>query len=149
MKRRDMLTSLPSLGTLTLAHPASAQPECTTHARRPLAARHSHCRRHYRFCAVADRLAPGNKLTLRRQIDNEHDGRAVEVFRKDEKPGDLLRLDNAAVASLLGRGHRLQAQVLHALESARFTGSRYPLGFGWTRRPDGAATPGATTGTRR
>ncbi len=63
---------------------------------------------HRGFCALPfDALAP-----LRRQADNPHDDRAVEVFWKQQKIGYLPRSDNAAVASLLDRRQGLRAEVL-------------------------------------
>jgi hypothetical protein len=58
------------------------------------------------------RLCVGDALRLRRQPDNPHDSRAVEVFWRERKLGYLPRLDNAAAASLLDRAHTLRAEII-------------------------------------
>lgn len=113
MKRRNLLTGILSLGALGLARPA--------HSRlRPTALLLQDTRiagaAYYGFYASATLIRPGDALELRRQADNPHDERAVEVFWKQEKLGYLPRLDNAAVSSLLDRGHRLRAEVLELLD---------------------------------
>jgi hypothetical protein len=61
---------------------------------------------------VLPRLHPGDPLRLRRQPDNPHDDRAIEVFWREHKLGYLPRLDNAAAASLLDRTHTMRAEIL-------------------------------------
>lgn len=67
---------------------------------------------HYDCDAVLPRLCVGDALRLRRQPDNPHDSRAVEVFWRERKLGYLPRLDNAAAASLLDRAHTLRAEII-------------------------------------
>lgn len=113
MKRRDLLMGFLSLGALTLVRPSSAQPSSASlwlqDTRIAGAA-------YYRLDASAARIRPGDALELRRQADNSYDERAIEVLWNREKLGYLPRLDNAAAASLLDRGHRLRAEVLEMLD---------------------------------
>ncbi|WP_449426793.1 HIRAN domain-containing protein [Rhodanobacter umsongensis] len=67
---------------------------------------------YYDCLAVLPDLRPGDRLQLRRQPDNPHDPRAVEVLWHDRKLGYLPRLDNAAAASLLDRAHDLRGEIL-------------------------------------
>jgi hypothetical protein len=68
---------------------------------------------HYYDCdAVLPRLRVGDALRLRRQADNPHDERAIEVFWREHKLGYLPRLDNAAAASLTDRAHALHAEII-------------------------------------
>jgi len=61
---------------------------------------------------VLAHLRAGDALRLRRQSDNPHDERAIEVFWRNHKLGYLPRLDNAAAASLADRAHALHAEVI-------------------------------------
>lgn len=68
---------------------------------------------HYYGChAVLGHLRTGDLLQLRRQPDNPHDPRAIEVLWCEHKLGYLPRLDNAAAASLIDRSHALRAQII-------------------------------------
>lgn len=67
---------------------------------------------HYDCDAVLPRLRVGHALQLRRQPDNPHDERAIEVFWREHKLGYLPRLDNAAAASLADRTHTLHAEII-------------------------------------
>jgi hypothetical protein len=67
---------------------------------------------YYACHAVLPKLRIGDPLTLRRQPDNLHDERTIEVFWRDHKLGYLPRLDNAAAASLLDRAHALHGEVI-------------------------------------
>lgn len=78
---------------------------------------------HLKDCCIADsdyhdchtvlhRLHVGDPLTLRRQPDNPHGERAIEVFWQDHKLGYLPRLDNAASAPLLDRVHASYAEII-------------------------------------
>lgn len=67
---------------------------------------------HYACHAVLPRLRVGDIVRLRRQPDNAHDDRAIEVFWRGHKLGYLPRLDNAAAASLADRGHTLRAEII-------------------------------------
>ena len=61
---------------------------------------------------VYAQLEPGEELMLRREPDNPHDPRAIEVFWRKHKLGYLPRLDNAAAASLADRSHALHAEII-------------------------------------
>jgi hypothetical protein len=68
---------------------------------------------HYYECQRAHAwLEPGDRLDLRREPSNRHDWRAVEVYWHGLKLGYLPRRDNLAAASLLDRGHRVDAELL-------------------------------------
>jgi len=89
----------------------------------PLRARAPSHRLHLQDCRIAGshhcechkvlaHLRVGDALRLRRQSDNPHDERAIEVFWRNHKLGYLPRLDNAAAASLADRAHALHAEIL-------------------------------------
>jgi hypothetical protein len=67
---------------------------------------------HYDCRKVLAHLRVGDALRLRRQSDNPHDPRAIEVFWRKHKLGYLPRLDNAAAASLADREHALHAEII-------------------------------------
>lgn len=67
---------------------------------------------HYDYHKVLAYLRVGDALRLRRQTDNPHDQRAIEVFWRGHKLGYLPRLDNAAAASLADREHALHAEII-------------------------------------
>lgn len=60
---------------------------------------------------VWDQLAEGDPLTLSREPDNRHDGRAVRVSWRDVQLGYLPRSDNAAVAAAMDQGWRVTARI--------------------------------------
>lgn len=77
---------------------------------------------HQQDCCIADsdyhdchtvlhRPHIGDPLTLRRQPNNPHGERAIEVFWHDHKLGYPPRLDNAAAASLLNDAHASYAEI--------------------------------------
>jgi hypothetical protein len=89
----------------------------------PLRARNSTVRLHLQDCRIAGshhydchkvlaHLRVGDALRLRRQSENPHDQRAIEVFWRQHKLGYLPRLDNAAAASLADRAHALRAEII-------------------------------------
>lgn len=89
----------------------------------PLRARTSTTRLHLQDCRIAGshyydrhkvlaRMRVGDALQLRRQSENPHDERAIEVFWPEHKLGYLPCLDNAAAASLADRAHALCAQIV-------------------------------------
>lgn len=96
------------------ALPVALRAEGRSHARARLHLQD--CRiagsQYYAAYAVLPRLRPGDPLRLRRQPDNPHDDRAIEVFWREHKLGYLPRLDNAAAASLLDRAHLLRAEII-------------------------------------
>jgi len=59
----------------------------------------------------------GMPLQLRRESDNPHDPRAVEIWAGGHKLGYLPRLDNCAVSQLLDAGHRLHTQIVALRDS--------------------------------
>lgn len=63
------------------------------------------------------RLAVGDSLELVRAPRNPHDDRAVEVWRGDAMLGHVPRLDNAALAQLMDRGHPVSARITQLHES--------------------------------
>lgn len=67
---------------------------------------------YYATHTILPSLRPGDPLRLRRQPDNPHDDRAIEVFWREYKLGYLPRLDNAAAAPLLDRAHVLRAEAI-------------------------------------
>jgi hypothetical protein len=62
--------------------------------------------------AVLPHLRAGDSLRLRRQPENPHDERAIEVFWHEYKLGYLPRLDSAAAASLADRMHTPHAEII-------------------------------------
>lgn len=67
---------------------------------------------HYDAAARFDTLTIGDSVTLRRDPDNAHDRRAIEVFdAHDYKLGYVARIDNSAVARMMDAGERFDAQV--------------------------------------
>jgi hypothetical protein len=57
-------------------------------------------------------LAEGQRLTVRRQPDNRHDRKAIEVYSEPgEKLGYVPRVDNSALSALLDDGRELRARI--------------------------------------
>lgn len=57
-------------------------------------------------------LSVGAPVTLRREPDNAHDRRAIEVFDGEgRKLGYIARIDNSAVARMMDAGERFAARV--------------------------------------
>ncbi len=112
MKRRLLLSGLIGLAATPFA-PRAAEVSAKSASRR---LHLQDCRiadSHYYDCyAVLNHLQSGDPLQLRRQPQNRYDQRAIEVFWKEHKLGYLPRLDNAAAASLLDRGHVLCAEII-------------------------------------
>ncbi|HEY9110977.1 MAG TPA: HIRAN domain-containing protein [Rhodanobacteraceae bacterium] len=89
----------------------------------PVRARAPSHRLHLQDCRIAGshhcdchkvlaHLRLGDALRLRRQTDNPHDSRAIEVFWRKHKLGYLPRRDNAAAASLADRAYSLHAEII-------------------------------------
>ena len=114
MQRRRFLIhlsqALAACSALPGATHAAPQPGRTTHVHL------QDCRlagsQYYDCLAVLPDLRSGDQLQLRRQPDNLHDPRAIEVLWHDRKLGYLPRMDNAAAASLLDRAHDLCGEIL-------------------------------------
>lgn len=117
MKRRQLLTCMLGLGAVSVAGVRSARAKTPTmlwlHDTR-IAGSH-----YYRFGEVASVIRPGHRLQLRAQPENRYDQNAVEVYWQGAKLGYLPRVDNTASASLLSRGHVLEARVLEKLDPER------------------------------
>lgn len=56
-------------------------------------------------------------LTLTREQENRHDARAIRVDWQGRKLGYVPRAENATLASLMDRGHRLEARIQSLKES--------------------------------
>ncbi len=56
-------------------------------------------------------MKEGDRLTLVREPDNEHDARAVRVDWQGHKLGYLPRLENGAVAAEMDRGARVEGRI--------------------------------------
>lgn len=62
-------------------------------------------------------IQEGAALTLVREPDNRYDDRAIRVDWRGRKLGYVPRIENATLASLMDRGHRLAAEVNAKRES--------------------------------
>ena len=56
-------------------------------------------------------MREGDRLTLVREADNEHDGHAVRVEWRGQKLGYLPRAQNRAVAAALDKGEAVDARI--------------------------------------
>ncbi len=56
-------------------------------------------------------MREGDRLTLIREADNEHDGNAVRVEWRGQKLGYLPRTQNRAVAAALDNGEAVDARI--------------------------------------
>ena len=56
-------------------------------------------------------MREGDRLTLVREADNEHDGNAVRVEWRGQKLGYLPRSQNRAVATALDNGEAVDARI--------------------------------------
>ena len=63
-------------------------------------------------------IQPGAALVLAREPENRHDKRAIRIEWHGKKLGYVPRIDNAALSSLMDRGHSLLAKVNAKRESA-------------------------------
>lgn len=67
---------------------------------------------HYHIDAVADWIAPGLALSLRREPANPHDELAIEIFTTDGfKLGYVPRQRNAVLGRLMDAGKLLLAEI--------------------------------------
>jgi hypothetical protein len=114
MQRRRFLARMTQALAVIGAAPAAlqAQPNASKASRLHL----QDCRiagsQHYDCDTVLPQLRIGDALHLKRQPDNPHDPRAIEVFWRQHKLGCLPRMDNAAAASLADREHALAAEII-------------------------------------
>lgn len=60
---------------------------------------------------MIDGLEEGDRLCLVAEPDNPHDPNAVAVYWEGFKLGYVPKRDNVAVASLLARGHVVDAEI--------------------------------------
>ena len=61
-------------------------------------------------------LRVGVPLTLAREPTNAHDGDAVAVYVGSEQLGYVPQLENRAIAQMLDRGQRLQAEIIDLVD---------------------------------
>ena len=110
MHRRDLirtLCGLLGLGTLTTRRAQAAAPREIR-----LAGMHVAGTAYYDAEAAADRLRPGQRLTLRRQPENRYDALAIEVLGPEgHKLGYVPRRSNEMPAQLMDAGKRLSART--------------------------------------
>ena len=59
---------------------------------------------HYDFKNSSTQLAVGTELTLKRELTNDYDSFAVEVYFKSYKLGYLAAYENIAIANMLEQG---------------------------------------------
>ncbi len=67
---------------------------------------------YYEASTSVPTLAAGDRVMLRREPDNPHDRRAIEVLdRAGRKLGYVARIDNSAVARMMDAGERFEARI--------------------------------------
>ena len=113
MERRTFLRLFAGLLPLGLVRPGHARGTGILVQQSPLAGF-----QYYRGEALWPRLAPGQRLELRREPDNPHDPRAVRVLWRGQALGYLPRRENTAVSQMLDRGQRLETRIAALRESA-------------------------------
>lgn len=107
--RRSLLalTGLAVAAPQAMTAPAMHQPRTVRLLRCPVAGL-----AYYDYARAANALALGTPLVLRRQPDNPHDRKAIEVLTEGGiKLGYVPRADNAAVASLMDAGYAMRAEI--------------------------------------
>jgi hypothetical protein len=67
--------------------------------------------RYYAGETLWHEMREGDRLTLVRETDNEHDGNAVRVEWRGQKLGYLPRAQNRAVAAALDNGEAVDARI--------------------------------------
>lgn len=60
---------------------------------------------------VEERLEAGQPLELRREPENEHDEKAIEIYCGGYKLGYVSRIDNSILARLLDEGAAIEAEI--------------------------------------
>lgn len=69
--------------------------------------------RYYDAARVVSRLAPGQVVSLRRELNNSHDGNAIEILTGDEvKLGYIPRMLNPGIARRLDAGFSLSCVLI-------------------------------------
>jgi hypothetical protein len=120
VQRRPFLIRLAQTFVAPLAAPlvarADSAPAATTPTTPPVPLHLQDCRiagsHHYECHKLLGHLAVGDRVELRAQPANPHDRRAIEAYWHGRKLGYLPRRDNGAAASLLARGHALDAEII-------------------------------------
>lgn len=72
---------------------------------------------HYAGPALFPLMSVGDRLTLLREPDNPHDGKAVRVEWRGTQIGYAPRADNVDLARLMDRGARVEARILQLQKS--------------------------------
>lgn len=60
---------------------------------------------------ILPRLRGGQTLRLIRERKNQHDNRAIAVYREGHKLGFIPRADNSVLANLMDEGYTLKAEI--------------------------------------
>lgn len=71
---------------------------------------------YYQGGQCLSRIKPGDRLELKREPANRHDGRAIEVFWRGHKLGYVPRSHNAALSQLLDQSERIDVVVKGIVE---------------------------------
>jgi len=58
-------------------------------------------------------LHPGDRLELRREPDNPHDGMAIAIHGAGAKLGYIPQIDNMVIANIMDQGSKVRGAVLH------------------------------------
>ena len=66
---------------------------------------------YHRAAGLWPRMNIGDPLTLHREADNPHDGRAIRVEWQGHKLGYVPRAQNEALAWAMDRGQRVSARI--------------------------------------
>jgi hypothetical protein len=67
--------------------------------------------RYYAGEALWHEMREGDRLTMVREADNEHDGNAVRIEWRGQKLGYLPRAQNRAVAAAMDNGEAVDARI--------------------------------------
>ena len=66
---------------------------------------------YYALSSVWDEIRVGDKLLLKREPENRHDGNAIRVEWNGRRLGYVPRRENRALAAAMDRGERVEARV--------------------------------------
>jgi len=72
---------------------------------------------YHRAPAIWCFMQEGDPLRLVREHLNPHDPNAIAVWFKNEKLGYIPKKENATLAQLMDRGHRLEARITRLLHT--------------------------------
>jgi len=110
MRRRDVIKAL--CGLFGVGALATCRGRVAAQRQILLARMHIAGTAYYDAEAVADRLRPGQRLALRRQLENRYDALAIEILGPEgHKLGYVPRRRNEMPARLMDAGKRLSAQT--------------------------------------